>query len=112
MRQAAGRDQAEADAGQGQLHTARHEHPYHVALVSAERHPEADLRSALGDGVRQQTIQADAGQQQRQHAEAGDEVREQPLRGERRGQVLVQRLDVVDGQIAVERPDFACEARR
>ena len=45
------------------------------------------------------------GEQQRQHPEAADEMRQQSLRRQRGGHVLVESLDAVDRQILVERLD-------
>ena len=59
------------------------EKPRHAPRLGAERHPDADLPRPARDRVRHHAIQADHGQQRRQHAEHAGQTRNDALVGHR-----------------------------
>ncbi len=68
----------------------------------AEGHADADLRRAAHDGVSGDAVEADGGQQQREGAEEHGEPRDHALLGEAVGDLLVEGLELHDGEVGID----------
>ena len=90
--------QADRESDRRQLHALPDDHAQQRSGRCAERQPDAHLLRSLADRVRHHAVEADRGQQQREHAHRAEQVRRHPLREHRDLHVLVHRARVVDRQ--------------
>ena len=78
------------------------------AGVGAERHAQADLARALRDGVGEHAVEADRGEQRREHGERRRQHADEAVEEDVLAHLLRQRLQVLDRQVRVEPRDTAC----
>ena len=82
-----------------------HDQPAYVHAIRAERHADADLVGPPADHVGHQAVDADGGEKDCEQAEESGELRDDALIGEGAGDLLIERGDVRDGQVAVDLVD-------
>src|SRR5581483_11954197 len=97
--------QADRESGQSEGEAATAERQQDVARGRAESHADADLVGAAGDGIGEDAVETDRGEQQSEERERAEESR--ALGGRRYLAVddLLEGADVGQGLIGVDRPD-------
>ena len=101
---AEGDNGADSDADECEPHGARDDAELHACRGGAERHADADLERLPRDGVGDDAIDAERGEQQAERGEAGDEHHEESAR---RDGVIDERLDGTQRHGGLFRIDLA-----
>ena len=74
---------------------------HYAAFLSAEGHANAELACALGDIVGEQTVEADAGEEESQERKEAGQVGQEALLGERPFDLLGLCAHIEKGQVVV-----------
>src|SRR5215510_3999480 len=94
---------------QYKLHSLPDNQPQHILDLRSERDPNADLRDALGHGVRGHAVDAQRRQQQRGEGEGAEERKRETALVER-GEDLRERAEI-DWRVAIERSGDVAQRR-
>ena len=97
-----GHRDADGEADDGLQHGAAHHRADDAAARRSQRHADADLRRAADDGIGGDAVKADGGEQKRQQAEERSEARDQPLLDEAVVNLLLEGLELHDGEVGVD----------
>ena len=81
----------------------------HIGKLRAKRHAQSDLARPSGDNVRHDAVNADCGENEREHTETAERDRGHPRGKKRRAHVLLQRLCCVNGNRRIELLHFAAQ---
>ena len=99
------RDRSEHDAGECDLQRSREHEPADVAGGGAERHADAHLLHAPADGVRDDAVDAQAGERQGQQREPAEKGQQEPPRRHRAINEELQRTDIRRDERGIERAE-------
>src|SRR5678815_2050126 len=86
-------------------------HSEDVAFLRAERHPDADLARALGNGVTHDPVDTDSGEKKREPGKQAEQEHAETLSRHRLRNDVGHRPDLRDGLILVHRPDDVAYGR-
>ena len=84
--------------GERKAEAFTHHFAEHLSRVGAERAPDSEFVPAMGDGVREDAVDADAGQEERGGGERGGQGNRESPRGPCRFDIVGQRPHIVDRQ--------------
>ena len=82
-REREGREPAGGEAAERHAQALPEHEAEHVARVGADRHADPDLLAPLADEVREQPVDPDGGEQQRQQREGREQSAREPRGGDR-----------------------------
>ena len=102
--QAAQRSEPHADEGQG--HPSSEDQPQDVAAARAQGEAHADLGRVLGHEVRQDAVDPEGRQEQRERREGREQRGSEPALDDLLVEDLVEGPDVRDGLLGVDRRDL------
>ena len=90
------------EAGKDPCESVGEDHAQDLSARRADGHPDADFCGALRDGVREDTIDAARGEDERDHAEQGGQERGETALGMGAIDEELHGLDVGDGDVLVD----------
>jgi len=102
---------AEYDADEGEREAFTQDHAEYLTALRAEGHADADLRSAAGDVVGHDSIDADGGENESKEAEGSCELGEDPFGRESGCDLLIHGAEVGKREVAVYRCDYGADLR-
>ena len=109
LTRAEGEHEANAATDRYESESLAHHEAHDVATCGADGHADTNLARALRDSVRHHAVYPDRREDKSEQSENAEGSARQPRRHQRDAEMVVERADVRERQIRIERGDFGAQ---